>query len=62
MSTYYKAETVTRTATMKELEGPAAELAPTQVEEKSLISWSRRVESNHRPAVYELSLALPQTT
>ena len=53
MSNYYQAETVTRTVTVKELGRPAIELAPTQVKEKSRLKWSRRVESNHRPAVYE---------
>lgn len=43
---------------MKELEGQHVERAPTQAQEVLTVNWSRRVESNHRPAVYETA-ALP---
>ena len=58
MSEYYKAETVTRTVTVKEVEGPGLKPAPTQGDEKEVLRWSWREESNLQPAVYKTA-ALP---
>ena len=58
MSDYYEAETVTRTVTVKELEGQAVKPAYSEGYESAGVIWSRRSGLNGRPAVYETA-ALP---